>query len=266
MSFCMNASSSISAPNKLVQGISYFEEVLQLVPNDRSALEFLAVAYEQAGDGARRSHTIARLTDVLIAEKDFDCLKGLVPTLREINTPETLNALAKIQALLAPREQTPSAPAVQPTGADLLPDVKAELELLQFLEGRGVLSSETAKIAESSLYDTLSEPGAILISALNFIKNENPAACEKALACLADAFQTPPVPLTAARAAHPNVPTLPAKLARRGACPFAVVGDTYLVAILNPADKILRKAIVDALDGPCRFFLVDPSEMEDACR
>lgn len=262
----MTESSSTPANDKLVQGISYFEEVLQLVPNDRTALEFLAVAYEQAGNLARRSQMIARLTDVLIAEKDFDCLKSLVPTLQDLNTPESAIALTKIESLLTPGKQASSSPAPSTTGADLLPDVKAELELLQFLETRRVVSSETARIVESSLYDTLSHPEEILISALSFIKNENPAECERALACLADAYQAPPIPLAATLASSSNLPALPAKLARRGACPMALVADTCLVAVLNPADTVLRKAIVDALDKPCHFFLADPADMEGARR
>lgn len=46
----MRETESPSPNPKLTQGISYFEEVLQLLPNDRSALEFLAVAYEQLGN------------------------------------------------------------------------------------------------------------------------------------------------------------------------------------------------------------------------
>ena len=250
---------------KLAQGISYFEEVLQLVPNDRSALEFLAVAYEQLGRRDKRSHVVARLTDVLIAENDTECLKNIKPTLVEINTPETLCALQKIDLALENNQKTAASTShaqVPPT--DRLATIKAEMELRNYLQSHRIVSDETAKIVESSLYDLLSRQDSVLMSALAFVKNENPAECEAALAALADAFHLPPIPLAASLAANKSLPSLPDKLVHRGVRPFAELGDTLLVAILNPLDDQLRKDITTAAGKPCQFFLADPSEMEVA--
>ena len=251
-------------PNpKLAQGISYFEEVLQLMPNDRSALEFLAVAYEQIGRQDKRSRIVARLTDVLIAENDVECLKNIKPTLKDINTPEALAALQKIELALGQSSRT-SAPASesQVLQSERLAAIKAEMELLNYLQSHRIVSDDTAKIAESSLYNLLSQQDSVLISALAFVKNENPAECEAALAALADAVHLPPVPLAASLAANKNLPSLPDRLVRRGARPFAELGDTLLVAILNPLDDELRKDISTVAGKPCQFFLADPSEME----
>lgn len=254
------------SPNpKLTQGISYFEEVLQLMPNDRSALEFLAVAYEQLGNREKRSHAVARLTDVLIAEKDLDCLKNLKPTLDEIGTPEALNALRKIENVLGKTAVSSTGqPPRQVLQTELLAAIKAEMELLNYLQAKHLISDDTAKIVESSLYNHLSGEDSVLISALAFVKNENPAECESALAALADAFHLPPVPLQASLAAAQNLPSLPDNFIRRGARPFAELGDTLLVAILNPLDDELRKGITAAAGKPCQFFLADPSDMEAA--
>ena len=250
---------------KLAQGISYFEEVLQLMPNDRSALEFLAVAYEQIGRQDKRSHVVALLTDVLIAENDTECLKNIKPTLKDINTPETLSALRKIDlALEKSPKAVPPAASSQVFQTERLAAIKAEMELLNFLQSHHIVSDETAKIVESSLYDLLSQQDSILISALAFIKNENPTEGEAALAALADAVHLPPVPIAASLAANKDLPSLPDNLARRGVRPFAELGDTLLVAILNPLDEQLRKDISTVAGKPCQFFLADPSEMESA--
>ena len=250
---------------KLAQGISYFEEVLQLMPNDRPALEYLAVAYEQLGDQRKRSRMVARLTDVLIAEKDIECLKNIRSTLQEINTSETQEALKKIASFLSSSAQaTPEEARPDVFKSELLAAIKAEMELLNTLQAKQAISEGTAKIVESALYNYLSQQDSILISALCFVKNENPAEAETAIAALADAFHLPPVPLTAALAGGKAPPPLPEAISRRGVRPFAEVGDTLLVAILNPQDEKLRKEISNAAGKPCEFFLADPSEMEAA--
>lgn len=257
---------SASAPQnqKLFQGISYFEEILQLMPNDRSALEFLAVAYGQQGETIKHARMVCKLADVLIAEKDTDCAKNLLPTLQEIGTADAYQAYNRIKAFLrtqSPRKEKQN-DAVSPFASEMLPAIKNELELLQELQSNGAISEETARIVEQSLYGTLSSEGDVLISALVFIKNENPAECENALVHLVNACQMPIVPIKSFEARQDLLQKFPGTVLGRGVFPMAELGDTLLVALLNPMDERLRQQITNLADKPCQFFLALPEEME----
>ena len=264
-SLAMNESSSQSATSKLSQGISYFEEILQLVPEDRSALEFLAMAYGQQGNAEKRNQMVCRLADVLIAEKDLECAEKLLPTLQEAGTPRTYEAYNKIKAVLRLRtvkDNSPVTSETSPHAAEMLPAIKGEMALLQELHAHQLINDEAAKVVEQNLYETLSSRGDVLISALLFIKNENPVECEYALTYLADSYQTPPVPLRAFEIRSDLMERFPGSVIGRGVLPFTELGDTLLVAILNPADRKLRKQISDLAGCPCRFFIASPTEME----
>lgn len=263
----MNESPSQSGASKLSQGISYFEEILQLMPGDRSALEFLAVAYGQQGNVEKRNQMVCRLADVLIAEKDLECAEKLLSTLQEAGTPETYEAYNKIKAVLRlqpVKDNPPATSEASPHAAEMLPAIQGEMALLQELRSHQLVSDETAKIVEQSLYETLSSRGDVLISALLFIKNENPVECENVLTYLADTYQTPPVPLRAFEIRSNLMERFPGTVIGRGVLPLAELGDTLLVALLNPADRKLRKQITDLARRPCQFFIASPTEMEAA--
>ena len=48
----------------------------------------------------------------------------------------------------------------------------------------------------------------------------------------------------------------------RGVLPFAKIGNTLLIATLNPFDDALKQQIESAAGAPCRFFLAHPRTME----
>ncbi len=79
---------------RLEEGVAYFEQVLDLVPDDRTALEFLVVAYEQNGNREKYEKALVSLAKVLVEENDQAALKGLLPRLQACD-----NASAKILAL-----------------------------------------------------------------------------------------------------------------------------------------------------------------------
>ena len=53
---------------KLFEAIGFFEKMLQTMPDDRTSLEFLAVAYEQAGEQDKQIKTLIKLSETLLKE------------------------------------------------------------------------------------------------------------------------------------------------------------------------------------------------------
>ena len=56
---------------KMTEAIAFFEDMLQTMPKDRTALEFLAVAYEQTKQNDKHRDVLVRLVDVLLMENDY---------------------------------------------------------------------------------------------------------------------------------------------------------------------------------------------------
>ena len=87
---------------------------------------------------------------------------------------------------------------------------------------------------------------------------------EKAAVFMADVASAPPIPLQAFMPSAALVKQLPEEIVRvRGAVPFGRLGDTLLVAVLNPMDEEFHAQVERLAGCPCRFFLADPHTTED---
>ena len=241
---------------RLKEGVEYFEQMLKVMPDDRTTLEFLAVAYPQLGELDKAEATVAALARVLLKEGDVESASALLPRLEECSAPEAKAMILKVRAAIAPRpELTPETAPVAPTG---LMAAAAEIE--------AKLAVELGEEATAEQLRALPDNGRLfLVSALSLLEKENPSACEKALATLADKYGEPPIPLDAFEPDKQLLSKLPDELVRvRGVIPFARLGDLALVATLSPHDAALKKSVVDALGQKANFFLAEPRLVEQA--
>ena len=256
--------------SRLAEGVENFEQMLELMPDDREALEFLLVAYCQLGDKVKEGKTLVSLANLLIKERDIESLKGLVPRLEASSEPAARALALKAGILFAPvPDLVPEAPRelteAEKTAQLSAKAVKSELKLLDILIEGGRVETETAATVRAQLEaDENSERG-FLISALQILEKENPTLSEKALAFLADRFKTPPVPLAAFDARKDLFAHVPAAVARvRGVAPFATVAKTLLVAVANPADEELARELETAAGMKIRRYLAPVAEIEAA--
>ena len=252
--------------DKLREGIAYFEQILQVLPDDRSTLEFLCIAYAQTGEVEKRCKVLSSLAQVLVRERDFESAEKLLPTLGELEGGEIKAAELKLRAMLsAVGVKTAGVNAVSAAAAGgSLPDDKsgaiaAERSLLDWLESTGTIDKELAGKVREQLDALSSAKGVFLISVLSMIESENPLTAEMASAAVADESRTPPIALEAFDQYLALAPELPENfLKMRGAIPFGKVADEMLVALANPMDRILRKQISAYFGGKCHFYFVPP--------
>lgn len=251
---------------RLANGVAYFEQMLQLMPEDRETLEFLTVAYEQLGRKEDSQRTLVGLAKVLMKEKDLAALEALLPRLEACGTPEARALLLRVNLLVAPApDLTPEAPKAM-TEAERSSSVsrkaiKSEVALVELLSREGVLSYDEERALRASVEASPTDGRIFLISALQILEKENLPLGERCEAFLADRFGTPPIPLGAFDPPRDLVSKFPPIAMRvRGIVPFAVICGTALVAILNPADEKLRADLNEIM--PCRFYLADPSAVE----
>lgn len=253
---------------RLAEGVAYFEQMLQIMPEDRTTLEFLVVAYDQLGRHEDGQKSLVSLARILVKDRDLEVLEGLLPRLEASDSAEARALALKVRSMVAPapdltpespRELTDSERAAMVSRAA----IAAEKSLLELLEGASLVGEEDAGRVRSQLEAMPTDGRVFLISALQILEKENPTASERCIAYLADRHGAPPIPLAAFEPTKGLASSFPAQVMRiRGAVPFASIGKEVLVAVLNPADDSLRAQLSAVM--PCRFYLALPSSVEAA--
>ena len=249
---------------RLEEGVRYFEQMLELMPDDRITLEFLVVAYEQLNEHEKGERAVVMLANLLLKQGDFSAAEGLLPRLESINTDEAKVLALKIHRLSAPGPELIPEEPKNLTPAELAAEesraaVEGEVALVELLRSNGVIADDEE--AKRLCDQIAAAPSGFLISALAILEKENLELCEKCIAFLADRFSAPPVPVAAFERRPDVVGRFPAELLRvRGAVPFAQIGDVALVAVLNPADEKLCARLSEF--AKCRFYLALPSGVE----
>jgi len=248
----------------LRESIAYFEQILSVLPDDRTALEFLSVACLQLGEDEKSlTYTIA-LADVVLREKDASGAADLIEKLKDSEDPRAKATVLKLQVLVAPPPELKfERTALNATCATPAVAAKDEKELLNRLISDGVLHASLVQTAFDQLENLPTSGGDFLISALLILEKENLTGAVDAVVAVADAAHAPPIPLEAFDIVPANVRRLPEKLVKvRGAVPFAQLGREWAVAVLNPLDENLRIEVREALGARCHFFLAVPATIE----
>lgn len=253
---------------RLAEGVAYFEQMLELMPEDRTTLEFLVVAYDQLGQHEKGQKTLVELTKLLIKEGDLAALQGLLPRLQVSDYAPAKALFLKVSTMTAPQpDLVPEAPkelSEEELAAEATLDaVAVETELLDLLRREGVLDEAQYGQMVQLLQAAPTDGRVFLISALQILEKENLPLCERAVEFLADRYGAPPVPLGAFEPNKNLFAAYPERLVKlRGVVPFAKLGDLTLLAVLNPADAKL-KAELEKI-SKCRLYLAEPSAVEAA--
>ena len=275
--------------SKLLEGIAYFEKMLKVMPGDRTTLEFLSVAYEQLGDVGKQRTALVQLAEVLLREKDYDAADAIGERLGGFSEADAQDMARRIRAARNPVQlkavvrpgSQPIRAVVRPAGGGALGErplpheetslaqvvmaaVKAEAALIRDLYAKNVVDATAAEVVQRHLGGLPEPTRPFLVSALAILEKESGGLGEKAAVYMADAASTPPIPLQAFMPSAALVRQLPEDIVRvRGAVPFGRLGDTLLVAVLNPMDAEFHAEVERLAGCPCRFFLADPHTTED---
>ena len=279
------------ANSKLLEGIAYFEKMLKVMPGDRTTLEFLSVAYEQLGDLEKQRTSLIQLAEVLLREKDYDAAdaigerlggfaetdaQDMVRRIKSARNPVQLKAVVRpgagarpARVMVRPTGGKPAPAPTAPSGGVSLAQVvmsavKAEAALIRDLYAKNVVDASAAEVVQRHLGGLPEPTRPFLVSALAILEKESGGMGEKAAVFMADAASAPPVSLQAFMPSAALVKQLPEEIVRvRGAVPFGRLGDTLLVAVLNPMDAEFHAQVERLAGCPCRFFLADPHTTED---
>lgn len=244
---------------KLKEGVEYFEQMLKVMPDDRTTLEFLTVAYPQMGQPEKAEWALAELARVLLKEGDVEHAAALLPRLEACSGQKAKLMSIRIRASSGPRpELVPEAmPESPPPGDDVFSEARdSEVKLAEKLGDKEVAAQLMA----------MSDNGrASLVSALYFLEREKGDSFEVTVARLCDEYKEPPVPLEIFTPDRKLAEKLGEELVKtRGVIPFATLGKLTLVAYLSPHDEGLKRKVEKALGTKVRFYLATPEAVEKA--
>ena len=258
------------------EAIQAFETILEAFPEDVSALESLAVAYDQAGDGVRAREKTFELARLLGRQGEWGRVSKLAEQLLERN-PEDEEA-EKLLAV-AEKEGGASAPAdPQPasehsgstvevgpseeSGRALTFDLRGELDLAWFLLQRGKITQEQYEKAIEGLTELRMKPSQEMsLSLLLELATMDRVDIEGILDFLCQETNTPFVDLHRFEPQASLLELISLNQCRRlGVLPFEKLGEEVMVAVLNPVDKEMRKTLERHLGTNVHFYLCAPED------
>ena len=258
----------------LAQLIETLESILQVFPEDVTALESLSAAYQQAGQTDKAVDTAYRLASLLSQQGEWRQVHEISQHILELapdhpsarllleSAVDTLRLQGVDVDTIAARRESEA----ETRNRMLTTDLSGELELGWFLLQHNQITQEQYEAAVAGLTEkrTKRSPGACLslLSELSMLPGVD---CEKIIGFLAAETMTPYVEVTRFELRSEICGLLPLDDARRlGVLPFESLRREVMTALLNPVDANLRKMLEGYVGRKLHFFLTSPEEFQKA--
>ncbi len=263
--------SNLEAESEVWQAISAFEQILEVMPNDRSSLETLSHAYEHVGERARALDYLLRLSTVVLEEGDAETAAHLRERLAEYEgaderVGELRERLAGLRAAPVESgegEDRPQRVVEEKSGRSTF-RVSDELSFAWKLFEAGELSQEDYAAVAHDLAELSVDPHPSTVSVLHVLEARAYSGLERVIGYASRETKTPVISLQSFEVDPGVAAALTLEfMIRRGALVFAVLQDELLVALLNPYDWQLREDVIEQTGKSCHFFMAIPSEFDD---
>ena len=261
--------------NQVWSAISAFEQIVEMMPNDRVSLDALSHAYEQAGDLSRARDYLSRLVNVVITEKDRSAAGMLLERVVQFaaSDPIAREIQLKLEAFLAggagggkPFDLASDVHAGALKADD--PEqrgnhVAAELAFAWTLFQAGELSQEEYAVVAQDLGALSGNAGLETVSLLHVLQGRKSRALDRILAFAARDSAMPVIPLALFEVQDSVFQLIPHDImVRFGVIPFEVMGQDLLVALLNPYNRTLKEKIEQFTGRRCHYFMTPPADFD----
>lgn len=271
------------AQQQVNEAVSFFEQILQAMPEDRVSLEVLSQAYESAGNAAKTAGLLVRLSRVLVRDGDSEAAQQLRPRLAAVaGQPDVNGAMASLDQFLSAtiRAAVPATPPAQPAAAIPIATaamrlinepterraiVTQELDFAWMLHEQNLLSEDQYASVVSDITDLSASPTPLPISVLHLFQDRQIPNIDSVLTFAAERSGVPLLPLSSfePQAAAYNLFPLD-YLVIKGIVPFDLMSADLLIATLNPLNGKLREELENLTNRRCHFYLIQPSEFDAA--
>ena len=252
-----------------------FERILEIMPDDRGALEAAILAADACGEAESALVHRLHLAALLLDTGEFDALRPHADVLRTSPDPR---ARAWMEAY---DRQRPASPEPAGEALDITPpppppvasalsqfNITEEIELAWKLFDHREISQEEYSALVRDLTEMSATQHAGTVSVMHTLESGSLKSQERILAFLAQEAESVGAPYVslACFTMRPELARIlpEAFMVNRGALVFESLGRERLVAVLNPFSQSLRADVQLLCGQPCHFFLTRASEFDDA--
>ncbi len=270
--------------------IMAFEQILEVMPDDRGALESVARAYEELGDQIQARQYIVRLVRVLLDEGDLETTSAWADKLRlhAQDEPDILALLEEVESRSgdgggmeagaepagqeAGRTSRPPVPdtgkaatAKRVKGVRMQLSIADEMAFAWNLLQVELLSEEEYANVVQDLTELGTDTRSGTVSVLHALHGRGFGNLDKLLVAVARETYMPLIDLRCFEIPRDAATSLPLEfIIHRGALPFERIGSEILVALLNPFDESLRQDTETLAGCPCHWYLTKPEGFDQA--
>lgn len=255
-----------AAESEVWNAIEAFQEILNAIPGDRTALETLFEAYDHLGDRNKALQYLMQLAEQVAGETDPDTLRWVLESLRRLGGGVE-QAEAQADELQRVLEEMGVENAGQRAGQVTMGrrDVEQEMELAwRLLQAEEITQDEYSVIAQD-LGENSTKNIDVPVTVLHVLNDRAFSNFERVMVFLSRESGLPIISLADFELNRAAVTMLPGTFRQhQGALPFDLIAEEVMVAVLNPCDTRLREAVVKAVGRPCHFFLVGAADYDNA--
>jgi hypothetical protein len=274
-----------SDAEQVIEAVSFFEQMLQTMPDDRVSLEVLSQAYEQAGDAAKACDLLARLARVLERDGDVDAAgllrKRLIQHAGNATADAALEQLtwflsaSRAAAKPTPERKLPAtgkdaAAAIAVDALRLINGpaerralVAQELDFAWMLHEAGLLSEDQYASVVNDITDLSASATPLPVSVLHLYHDRQIPNLDRVIAFAAEKSGVPLLPLLAFEPQAAAYELIPLDyLVIKGVIPFEQMSRDLLVGTLNPLNEKLRAELEKLTGRRCHFYLIHPSDFD----
>ncbi len=251
--------------NTARQTLQTFEQILEVMPNDRSTLEAALMAAYHCGEEEKALTYRLRLADCLLAEGDQEELDTILALLRESDDARVKDWLVRYdQRKRQVREKAPSV-LLKDTDEPTQSAVPDEMDLAWHLHEHGHLTQEEYANVVRDLTELSTNNQGETVSVLHALEATQHKNLEQILDYLSQTGRTPYISLASFDLRAECAQFLSANYIRhRAALVFDLIGNELLVTVLNPLNEALRADVEKKTRRRCHFYLTRASEFETA--
>lgn len=256
--------------------IAAFEQILEIMPNDRASLETLSHAYEQIGDMTRAVELMLRLGDVLVAESDAPAATALVEKLRALAAgDDRVRGLAGKVEKLAEKKEPPPAEVDRREGVRQYPpealnrgfNMADELAFAWAMLEANELSQEDYASVVQDLTEMSAGNVPATVSLLHVFEGRQFKALGRIMAYAAQKHRAPVISLDSFELTEEVCRILPVPwIVQRGALVFDVMDKDVMAVVMNPFNKQVRADLELMTGRKAHFYMALPSEFDNAVK
>ncbi len=245
--------------------VEAFEQILEVMPDDRATLEALHDACLSQGQTQKALKYLLRLADLVQIDGEPEVLTNVLIKLHHLgNThPEALEKAIAIETQRGESRIYESVTSKETRSAHARIDIGHEISLAWMLAENGKISEEEYTQITNDMTELSGHNKDVPVSVLHAIHDRKLPQEEDILAYLSDKGQSPIIKLSSFDVQPDVFNILPVEfMTRRGALTFDRIGDELMVAILNPFDESTKNEVREIAKADCHFFLVGASEYD----